>query len=102
MLTRIKTTIELPDDLLIEAKAVAARRRTTLKEMITRSLRREIGVDPCANLPPDSPYEVNELGFLSLRRRDAAITSERIGQLMDDIEDEELREALAVRKDEGR
>ncbi|MFZ0710112.1 MAG: hypothetical protein WAM53_08750 [Terrimicrobiaceae bacterium] len=39
----MKTTLDLPDDLLIAAKRAAAERRTTLKEMVTHSLRREIG-----------------------------------------------------------
>ena len=38
----MKTTLELDDELLIEAKAVAARRRTTLKAMVEHALRREL------------------------------------------------------------
>ena len=38
----MKTTLDLPDELLIEAKAVAARRRITLKDMVAHALRREI------------------------------------------------------------
>ena len=38
----MKTTIELDDALLIEAKAVAARRRTTLRAMVEHALRREL------------------------------------------------------------
>jgi hypothetical protein len=34
-----KTTIELPDDLLREAKAHAAYERTTLRELVERGLR---------------------------------------------------------------
>ena len=32
---------------------VAARRRTTLKEMVTRSLRREVGLEANQDMPPD-------------------------------------------------
>lgn len=38
----MKTTIELPDDLLIAAKKRAAETRTTLREVMERSLRREL------------------------------------------------------------
>ena len=40
----MKTTIDLPDELMTEAKAVAARRRTTLKAMMEHALRREVMV----------------------------------------------------------
>ena len=38
----MKTTLDLPDELLIEAKATAARRRTTLRAIVEHALRREI------------------------------------------------------------
>ncbi len=38
----MKTTLELDDDLLIEAKAAAVHRRTTLKAMVEHALRREL------------------------------------------------------------
>ena len=38
----MKTTIELPDDLLIEAKKRAAEQRTTLRRLFARGLRREL------------------------------------------------------------
>lgn len=38
----MKTTVELPDDLLISAKKTAAERRTTLRDLIERGLRREL------------------------------------------------------------
>jgi hypothetical protein len=38
----VKTTVELPDDLLISAKKTAAERRTTLRDLIERGLRREL------------------------------------------------------------
>jgi hypothetical protein len=61
----MKTTIELPDDLLIDAKATAAKRRTTLKAIMEHALRREIyGLKKA---PPDAPYEFNEYGFPVLK-----------------------------------
>lgn len=35
----MKTTVELPEELLVEAKKVAAERRTTLRALIARGLR---------------------------------------------------------------
>jgi hypothetical protein len=38
----MKTTIDLPDDLLIETKKRAADQRTTIRAIIERALRREL------------------------------------------------------------
>lgn len=81
----MKTTLELPDELLMEAKAVALRRKTTLKAMIEHSLRREIG----EALPTgtDALLELNARGFPVLKRQDRSgqkITSERVYSLLDE------------------
>ncbi|MHB1620623.1 MAG: hypothetical protein ACYCTY_11690 [Sulfuricella sp.] len=39
----MKTTIEMPDDLFRKAKAVAALRGQSMKDLITQLLQREIG-----------------------------------------------------------
>jgi len=39
----MKTTIDLPDDLLIAAKKLAAERRMTLRSLVERGLRKELG-----------------------------------------------------------
>lgn len=80
----MKTTLELPDDLLIEAKAVAARRRTTLKAMIEHALRRELGSGPSPKPAADDLFEAGPHGILSLKRRGAKITSERIYRLLEE------------------
>lgn len=38
----MKTTVELPDDLFVAAKKTAVERRTTLRDLIERGLRREL------------------------------------------------------------
>lgn len=38
----MKTTVELPDDLFVAAKKSAAARRTTLRSLLERGLRREL------------------------------------------------------------
>ena len=47
----MKTTVDLPDDLLHRAKVVAVWRQTTLQEMILRRLLHELEVE----LPEGSP-----------------------------------------------
>jgi hypothetical protein len=89
----MKTTLDLPDDLLIEAKIVAARRRTTLKAMVEHALRREIA--PVVQLDADSPLEMNELGMLVLKRREGSgITLEQIDAIQDEIDREDMERAL--------
>lgn len=36
----VKTTIDLPEDVLVRAKVVAAERRTTLRELVVEGLKR--------------------------------------------------------------
>jgi len=38
----MKTTVELPDDLAIAVKKAAAERRTTIRDLVERGLRREL------------------------------------------------------------
>lgn len=79
----MKTTLELPDELLIEAKAVAARRRTTLKAMIEHSLRREIGFS--SDSGSESTTELNAQGFPVIKRAgQPVVTSELVYSLLDD------------------
>jgi hypothetical protein len=42
----MKTTVDLPDDLVIEVKKAAAERRTTIRELVERGLRRELAATP--------------------------------------------------------
>ena len=41
----MKTTIDLPDTLLIEVKKLAAERRTTIRALVERGLRRVLAED---------------------------------------------------------
>lgn len=83
----VKTTLDLPDDLLIAAKALAAQRKTTLKAMVEHALRREIA--PQEDLAPDSPYEVGPFGILSLKKRAEGLTRDQITRLIEHQYDEE-------------
>ena len=84
MITHMKTTLELPDDLLIEAKSVAARRRTTLKALIEHALRREIQPAPLESGVAGDQIEFDSDGIACLRNRGVVVTSEFIRQLMDE------------------
>lgn len=41
----MKTTVDLPDELLVSAKKLAAERRVTLKALITRGLREVLAAE---------------------------------------------------------
>lgn len=71
----MKTTVDLPDELLVEAKKRAAEERTSLRELLARSLRRELG---SAGVSRESPktiaWTVVDGGLpagLEVRRRSA-------------------------------
>jgi hypothetical protein len=88
----MKTTLDLPDDLLIAAKQVAARRRATFKETVTRSRRREIGLEKPLVFPPDSRYEISEFGLPRLKKRPVQelIISDMFHRLLEDTEEDGL------------
>ena len=77
----MKTTIELPDALLRDAKALAARNKTTLKAMLTHALEREIY---SAERPTRRAYSVAEDGLPHLPARGARITADLVGRLLED------------------
>ncbi|MGV3532826.1 MAG: hypothetical protein ACO1QR_10690 [Chthoniobacteraceae bacterium] len=85
----MKTTLDLPDDLLIAAKRVAAERRTTLKEMVTRSLRREIGLGLPETPTLHSAFEIGELGLPVLKRHNDPLSADEYRAMIDQIEREE-------------
>ena len=90
----MKTTLELPDDLLIEAKAVATRRRTTLKAMFDHALRRELA--PPLQLSQDSLFEVGPFGILSLKKRGEPMMTEQVQHLIDHQYDEKDARTLEI------
>lgn len=92
----MKTTLDLPDNLLIEAKTFAARRKTTLKAIVEHALRREIR--PAAELenPDPDKFEVDPLGFLVIKRQPGSppVTSEMIRAIQDEIDEEDFQKAM--------
>jgi len=95
----MKTTLDLPDDLLIEAKTLAARRKTTLKAVVESALRREIRPPAEMENPDPEKFEVGTLGFLVLKRRPGdTITLEMIQTIQDELDEEDFQRAITPRK----
>lgn len=95
----MKTTLDLPDDLLIEAKTLATRRKTTLRAIVESALRREIR--PAAEMenPDPEKFDVDPLGFLVLKRKPGeTITLEQIQAIQEALDDEEFRRAIHPRR----
>ena len=49
MVSHVKTTIEIADDLLIRAKRQAQRENKTLKQVVEEELRRQLAMEPLKN-----------------------------------------------------
>lgn len=82
----MKTTLELPDQLFAEAKATAALRRITLKDLFTRALKKEI--HPAVTPTENSHFTIDEYGWPVLNRKpdcEIVVTQE----LIDHIREEE-------------
>ncbi len=78
----MKTTLELPDALLVEAKTVAVRRRTTLRALVESALRREIFQGNTPLKDPTSAFI--EAGPLPcLKARGTRVTSEMVYQMLE-------------------
>lgn len=94
----MKTTLDLPEDLHIAAKQVAVEQGTTLKDLVIRCLRREIGLANSRQLPPDSSLEVGPLGILRRRKRRQVMTPTKVQELIENDEQGEMDRALLIRR----
>ena len=95
----MKTTLELDDALLTQAKDVAAKRRTTLKDIIEQALRRELAPAPEITNPDPNMFEVGPMGFLVLKRTPSeTITLEQIKAIEEELHEEELQRAIHLRR----
>ncbi len=92
----MKTTLDLPDDLLMEAKTLAVRRKTTLKAIVESALRREIR--PAAEMENPDPerFEVGPLGFLVIKKRPGSppMTLEMIRAIQEEIDEEDFQKGM--------
>ncbi|MBC7981368.1 MAG: hypothetical protein H7Y36_12465 [Armatimonadetes bacterium] len=96
--THMKTTLDLPVDLLTSAKALAVRRRTTLRALVEHALRREIA--PASQLEADTSdlFEVGPLGIHRLKNRGVTVTSDMVCQMIDNADEEDLRDVRDQKK----
>ena len=95
----MKTTLDLPDDLLIEAKSLAARRKTTLRAIVESALRREMRPAAEMDNPDPDKFEVGPLGFLVLKRQPGeAISLEQIKAIEEEVDEEEFQRAIHPRR----
>lgn len=92
----MKTTLDLPDELLIEAKTLAARRRTTLKAIVESALRREIRPAADSENPDPEKFEVGPFGILRIKKAPGAppLTLGKIRAIQDEIDKEDLEKAV--------
>jgi hypothetical protein len=91
----MKTTLDLTDDLLMEAKTLAVRRKTTLKALVESALRREIR--PAAEIgnPDPEKFEVGPLGFLVLKRKPGeTITLDMVQAIQNQLDDEDFQRTI--------
>jgi hypothetical protein len=95
----MKTTLELDDALLKEAKALAARRGTTLKAVMEHALRRELAPAPEVANPEPEKFEVGPLGFLVLKRKPGeCITMEQLDAIRRELDREEFQRGVHPRR----
>jgi hypothetical protein len=95
----MKTTLDLDDALLTEAKTVAAKRRTTLKAIVEHALRRELAPAPEMTNPDPEKFEIGPLGFLVLKRKlGETLSLERIKGIQEQLDDDEIHRAIHPRR----
>ncbi|MEX1114243.1 MAG: hypothetical protein WEB53_03275 [Akkermansiaceae bacterium] len=83
MVTHMKTTLELPDELFAQTKVVAARRNTTFRAIVEHALRREVGERDGG----ESPYfTIGPDGIPRIRRSsgNVRVTSAMVRELMEE------------------
>jgi len=95
----MKTTLELDDALLAEAKSVAAKRRTTLRAIVEHALRRELQPPAEISNPDPEKFEIGPLGLLILKRRPGKkpMTLDEIRRLEEECDEEDFRHAMRLR-----
>jgi len=91
----VKTTLVLPDDLLMETKMLAARRKTTLKAIIESALRREIRPVSDMENPDPARFEIGPFGILRIRKVSGTPPTHlaQVDAIRDELEEEELQRA---------
>jgi len=86
----MKTTVELPDALLREAKIAAAQRQTSLKQLMIEGLEHVIGKRPApepVHLSPEESeiFELDEYGVPVFKKRDRVVTDELVNRMREEL-----------------
>lgn len=84
---RVKTTIEIPDNLFREAKALAAKQGLTLKALVTNSLRQTLATRKTAL--PDQPWMKFYGCMKDIPADELAALSKRIEQECERVDDKD-------------
>jgi hypothetical protein len=86
----MEATIDLPETLLHRAKITAARRRTTLKDLVVEGLELVMQPSPVCRssaptTPPDDPlFQTDAYGVSVLKRRGVTVTNELIEKMREE------------------
>ena len=89
--THVKVTLDLEAELLSAALQVAAQRQTTLDELVTGALRREIESDQPDTRAVQSAFETGELGLPVSKRHHESLSATEYQAIIDQIEQEDDR-----------
>lgn len=76
----MRTTLDLPDEILKKAKVAAIERGSTLREVVAVALARELGIEPAG----DRPKRVQLPFFRAKGRRPLELDDRAIARIEDD------------------
>lgn len=82
----MKTTLELPDDLFRRAKALAAERGVSLRQLVTEALEQRVRA---ARRPGRAPAWRELVGELRNLRRETVVINARIDEEFEQVDDED-------------
>jgi hypothetical protein len=85
----VKTTVEIPDALFRKAKATAAERGQTLKELLTEALQDKLQGGAASGRKPSEPAWMSGFGQLRRLRRETARIQAAIDAEFDAVEPED-------------
>jgi hypothetical protein len=91
----MRTTLDIDDDVLQAAKELARAEKKTAGQVISELVRKAL-IQPIAPLETDK-IEIRN-GFTLLPRRGVIVTNELVNTLQDQIDREDLEDALALRR----
>ncbi len=81
---------------MIEAKTLAARRRTTLKAIVESALRREIRPESDVENPDPERFEIGPFGILRIRKTPGKppTTADEVRAIQKELDEEDLQRAI--------